>query len=138
MVFTIRQNSTLPILKMKLTSSSQMVLEDLFKEGRTIDVSFSMRDEKTERYMILNDIGRFHTKIGSNGSPEYFISYRFSEKNTEKVGTFIASFMIAVRKGADIIHILRVPIIENLYINIKESIGTNEAPKNTQKGGIIC
>jgi hypothetical protein len=116
MEFFIQQNSTLPIIKM-----------DVVLDGRT-DASkeyYSILDNATLRFsMVCEDDGI--QKIFMNDAyltekyrrnldapREYYIYYKWKEKDTNKKGRFLGQFLVQLENG-DLVS----PIRENLYINI--------------------
>lgn len=116
MEFFIKQNTTLPIIKM-----------DVVFDGRTDagENFYSILDNATLRFSMINE---------SNGIPkvsmkpayivakdkrnpdapwEYYIYYKWSPKDTNTKGRFLGQFLVVLESGE-----LISPIRENLYINI--------------------
>ena len=116
MEFFIKQNSNLPILKM-----------DVVKDGRTdVDKNFySVLDNATLRFSMKIDENGMQkifmkdafivekTKTNPDSDKEYYIYYKWENKDTAKKGRYIGEFLIVLENG-DLIG----PIRENLYINI--------------------
>jgi hypothetical protein len=116
MEFFIKQNATLPILKM-----------DVIKDGRTdsyktfydeidnANIRFSMKSEDDGIQKVFMKKAYITDKIRTNpDSPrEYLIYYKWDEKDTNKKGRFIGEFSIVLETGE-----LIAPIVSNLYINI--------------------
>ena len=116
MEFFIKQNTTLPIIKM-----------DVVFDGRTDagENFYSVLDNATLRFSMINE---------SNGIPkvsmkqayivakdkrnpdapwEYYIYYKWGSKDTNTKGRFLGQFLVVLESGE-----LISPIRENLYINI--------------------
>jgi hypothetical protein len=116
MEFFIKQNASLPILKM-----------DLVKDGRTdsainlyeildnSNIRFSMKNIDNGTQKIFMQPAYLTEKTGiSNYSPkEYYIYYKWSSKDTNKKGRYVGEFLLVLENGE-----LISPIRENLYINI--------------------
>jgi hypothetical protein len=116
MEFFIQQDSTLPILKM-----------DVVRDGRTESWKefYSILDNATLRFSMINE-GDGVQKIFMDDaylvekerthpdSPvQYYIYYKWKNRDTSKKGRFIGQFSIILENGE-----LVTPIRENLYINI--------------------
>lgn len=122
MVFTIRQYSTLPILKMKLIANDEMDYEKFYNRLENSVVTFSMIDEKTEVYKILNQNAfiKISEKKHSSSYPfEIYICYQFCPSDVYEIGYYKAEFRIDFMEGFDS---LNIPIREDLYINVVKSI----------------
>ena len=116
MEFFIKQNTTLPIVKM-----------DVVFDGRTDagENFYSVLDNATLRFSMVNEqtgIPKIHMKQAyivakdkrNPDSPwEYYIYYQWSGKDTNTKGRFIGEFLVVLESGE-----LISPIRENLYINI--------------------
>ncbi len=116
MEFFIKQNSSLPILKM-----------DVVKDGRTSSSSkfYSILDNATLRFsMICEDDGiqkifmknaylTEKERRNIDSPREYYIYYKWMVRDTNKKGRFLGQFSIILENGE-----LISPISENLYINI--------------------
>jgi len=100
MNFYISKNANLPLLKMQVV-----------KDGRS---------EYQEFMRLLETSSIFFTMINSeNGIPkqvEYYVYFRFTKKDTNKVGTYKGQFLIKSTEG-DLI----LPLREELNIYIQES-----------------
>jgi hypothetical protein len=116
MEFFIKQNTSLPILKM-----------DVIRDGRTdswknfyevldnANIRFSMKSEDNGIQKIFMQPAYITEKNRTNpdSDREYYIYYKWGEKDTSKKGRFIGEFLIELPNGG-----LIGPIRENLYINI--------------------
>ena len=116
MEFFIQQNSTLPIIKM------DVILDGKTDAGKEF---YSILDNATLRFsMVCEDDGiqkifmkeaYLTEKYRRNfDSPrEYYIYYKWGQKDTNKKGRFVGQFLVQLEEGE-----LVSPITENLYINI--------------------
>ena len=116
MEFFIKQNTTLPIVKM-----------DVVFDGRTDagEEFYSLIDNATLRFSMINEesgIPKVSMKQAyivakdkrTPDSPwEYYIYYKWGAKDTNKKGRFLGQFLVVLESGE-----LISPIRENLYINI--------------------
>jgi hypothetical protein len=116
MEFFIKQNSTLPILKM-----------DVIRDGRTdswknfyeildnANIKFSMKseDDGIQKIFMQSAYLTEKTKNNPDSDRQYYIYYKWNPKDTNKKGRFIGEFSIILESGE-----LIAPIVENLYINI--------------------
>jgi hypothetical protein len=94
----------------------------------TIELSaifFSMVDVETGIPKISSRPAGFVEKTFTdpNASPEYYIYYQFTPKDTNKVGRYEGQFMLRNDDG-----VLILPIREKLYINIQESFIADDLP----------
>ena len=117
MDFFIKQNATLPILKM-----------ELINDGRNDYDTFHNRLQNSVIKFCMTDINSGVKRIGGKDAlcilkepnsdctgEEYYIGYQFSEKETKKVGTYRGEFTITFNDGSGK---LIVPIREDLIIHI--------------------
>jgi hypothetical protein len=116
MEFFIQQDSTLPILKMDVVRDGRT---DSWKEFYSIldnaTLRFSMVCEEDGIQKIFMDDAYLVEKerIHPDSPVEYYIYYKWKNKDTSKKGRFIGQFLIILEGGE-----LVAPIRENLYINI--------------------
>jgi len=127
MEFFIKQNSTLPYLKIKV-----------FKDGRTdfrkfantltgSTITFSMYDEATGIYKILNRPAL--TMTNGDIVPEYYVYYQFRKTDTKKSGRYIGEFKISNSQG-DIL----LPLPETIYVNIASSFADSDTCCRPNRG----
>ena len=116
MEFFIKQNSNLPILKMDVVRDGRT---ESWKEFYSIldnaRLRFSMVSEEDGIQKVFMDNAYLVEKERRNpDSPvEYYIYYKWKNKDTSKKGRFVGQFLITLENGD-----LVTPIRENLYINI--------------------
>lgn len=122
MEFFIRENSLEPILKMQLVQDGRNDFDAFYDKLSNSSIKFSMRDESTGIYKILNQPGGIvqKTKLSDNAPTEYYIYYRWLKKNVNKKGRYVGMFSIYLHDDCTE---LKVPIREDLYINITDSFG---------------
>lgn len=124
MIFTIRQNSKLPSLRMKLYRDGRNDynrFEDLLENST---ITFAMKDEKTGIYKVANKEAKIILKdpCDINSKKEYYIVYDFTTDDTNKPGIYLGQFKITflndcLQTNGDLI----VPIAEELYIHVIDS-----------------
>lgn len=122
MIFTIKKNSKLPILKMKIFKDGRNFQDvstfmNLLEEQDTI--TFSMKNVDNNQYKIVNKQGvlLLKTPATENSVVEYYISYKFNEEETDTVGIYKGEFKVTFSNDDYII----LPIQDELYIHIKDS-----------------
>jgi len=116
MEFFIKQNATLPILKMDVVFDGRT---DASKEYYSIldnaTIRFSMISEDTGIQKIFMNDAYLTEKYRTNpDSPrEYYVYYKWGVRDTNKIGRYVGEFSIILENGN-----LIAPIREDLYINI--------------------
>ena len=123
MEFVIRKNSTLPLLKMQVVKDGRGTYEDFMSFIETSTIYFSMQNIDNGTVKINTSFAGFVEKtfIEPNSTPEYYLYYRFSKKDTNRVGRFEGQFLLKNPAGT-----LVLPIREKLIINVKDSIFEDE------------
>lgn len=118
MEFFIAQNSTLPILKMELDFNGKSSIEDFNSIIENSSIFFSMKNVENGNPKIVNKKAGFTNKIfvEPNAKVEYYIYYKFSLFDTNKVGRYEGEFTLISDDGT-----LILPIKDKLYINIVEN-----------------
>lgn len=123
MEFTIGQNSTLPLLKLQVVNDGTQNFESMMEFIEKSSIFFSMIGTENGIPKILTKSAGFVEKLemNPNASPEYYVYYRFTTRDTSKVGRFEGQFLFINEEGT-----LVLPIRESLYINIIESWVAND------------
>jgi hypothetical protein len=124
MVFSIRQNSVLPTLKMRLYRDGRNDYNHFEEMIENSVITFAMKDQKTGIYKIANKEAKIILKdpCSENSKKEYYIGYEFTSEDTNKPGIFIGEFKIIflnsdLQPNGELI----VPIGEQLYIHVLDS-----------------
>ena len=124
MVFTIRQNSTLPILKLVLYRDGRNDYEHFEELLENSIITFAMKDEKTGIYKISNKEAIIKPKLpcANDVKKEYYIVYEFTSDDTNRPGIYLGEFKI-IFIGLDLQPTgeLIIPISEQLYIHVIDS-----------------
>lgn len=121
MEFFIRKGATDPILKLRLVDdgrNDKSSLNDLLENA---DITFDMYEVATEIPVILGGQCNLttRTKKYDQTTDEYYITYRFTESQTEESGKFEGIVNIQFRDtNLQPTNKLIVPIKEKLFINI--------------------
>jgi hypothetical protein len=126
MVFSIRQNSTLPILKMKVYRDGRNDFRHYEELIENCAATFAMKDEKTGIYKVANKAATvaLENPCDENGYKHYIITYQFTKEDTNKPGIFLGEFKLVLFDQADPTSVfgeLIVPIQEELYIHVLDS-----------------
>ena len=119
MDFIIRKNATLPILKMQIVKDGRGTYEEFMSFIETSTIYFSMKNSENGIVKINTDFAGFVEKVfdDPNATPEYYIYYRFTKQNTNKVGRYEGQFLLKNDLGT-----LILPIREKLNIIIEDSL----------------
>jgi hypothetical protein len=125
MEFFIKKNATLPVLKLQVVKDGRSDYNSFMKTIELSAIFFSMVDVETGIPKISSRPAGFVEKLfeDPNASPEYYIYYQFSNKDTSKVGRYEAQFMMRNDEG-----VLILPIREKLYINVQDSFIADDLP----------
>jgi hypothetical protein len=118
MEFFIKKNATLPVLKLQVVKDGRSDYNSFMKTIEESAIFFSMVDVDTGIPKISSRPAGFveKTLLDPNASPEYYIYYQFTNKDTNRVGRYEGQFMLRNDDG-----VLIVPIRESLFINVQES-----------------
>jgi len=119
MEFFISKGATLPILKMQVVKDGIADIEEFMDIIGDSAIYFSMRDIETGTYKILNAKAGFTEKTfvdKNNSKPEYYIFYKFTEKNTNRTGLYEGEFVLRHDNGVQVL-----PIADKLIIKIGTS-----------------
>jgi hypothetical protein len=118
MEFYIVQNSTLPVLKMELDFNGKSSVESYNSILENSTIFFSMRNVENGNLRIINKSAGFTNKIfiDPNSKVEYYLYYKFSSFDTNKLGRYEGEFTLISDDGT-----LILPIKEKLYINVVEN-----------------
>jgi hypothetical protein len=121
MEFFIRQGASDPILKLRLIDdgkNDKSQFNDLLENS---DITFEMVDHKTGEPYILNGecLLTTRTKKYDQTTDEYYITYRFTEGQTETPGKYEGKITVQfLDTNSQPTTKLILPIKEKLYINI--------------------
>lgn len=118
MEFFIKKNATLPVLKLQVVKDGRSDYNNIMKTIEESAIFFSMVDTTTGIPKISSRPAGFVEKIllEPNATPEYYIYYQFTNRDTNRVGRYEGQFMLRNDDG-----VLIVPIREQLFINVQES-----------------
>jgi hypothetical protein len=125
MDFFIKQNATLPLLKMQVVQDGRSDYQGFMESLADATISFTMINEATGIPKIVSRPAYIVELIGldPNALPEYYVYYRFTKRDTNTVGRYVGQFLIKYNQGllggpqGDLI----VPLRDELFINIQES-----------------
>ncbi len=118
MNFYIKKNATLPLLKMQVVKDGRSEYQQFMDSLETATISFTMINTATGIPKIVAKpcYITILTNLDVNALPEYYVYYRFTERDTNQVGSYSGQFLIQNDTG-DLI----LPIREELNIYIQES-----------------
>ena len=118
MDFYIKKNATLPLLKMQVVKDGRSEYQQFMDSLETATITFTMINSATGIPKIVAKpcYITILTNLDVNALPEYYVYYRFTERDTNQVGSYSGQFLIQNDTG-DLI----LPIREELNIYIQES-----------------
>lgn len=118
MEFFIKKNATLPLLKMQIVKDGRSDFNKFMELIESSSIIFSMVDVATGIPKISSKPGGFVSKtfVDVNAPTEYYVYYKFSKRDTNRVGRFEGQFLLKSSQG-DLI----LPIREALFINVQDS-----------------
>jgi hypothetical protein len=118
MDFYIKKNATLPLLKMQVVKDGRSEYQQFMDSLETATITFTMINSATGIPKIVAKpcYITILTNLDVNALPEYYVYYRFTERDTNQVGTYSGQFLIHNDTG-DLI----LPIREELNIYIQQS-----------------
>ena len=118
MEFFIRKNSTLPKLQIEVINESRFGYTQLDELLSVSTITLSLFDPEKEVYKLVNRPATAHANDDGSG---FYISYQFTQKETSKLGRYLATFKIVNARGE-----YEVPVNDDLYVTITESFADSE------------
>lgn len=117
--FFIKKGATLPILQMELIPDVKHNYNNFFELIQNSDITFSMYNEDTNLKKVYCKEALCSVKLDVNSEvyERYLLTYKFTDRDTNTVGTFIGEFTINFE---DEIGKLIVPIKNQLKIHVIE------------------
>jgi len=117
MEWFIKQNSTLPILKLQIVKDGRAGYQQLMEDLAVSTIFFTMIDVETGIPKIVSaPCGIVPLILPVGATPEYYVYFQFTARDTNTPGRYIGEFLIKNDEGN-----LILPIREELYINIQPS-----------------
>lgn len=125
MDFFIKKNATLPLLKMQVIKDGRSDYNNMMDFIEESAIFFSMVNTETGIPKISTRPCGFVEKIliEPNASPEYYVYYQFTPRDTNTPGRYEGQFLFRNDQGT-----LLLPIRERLYINVQESFIADDMP----------
>lgn len=123
MDFYIKQNATLPILKVKVSKDGRSDFGHFQQSLSSSTIYFSMIDVDTNKPKILRGVANYIITPSSNGisEDEIYIRYQFKNKDTKNTGKFSVEFELLSEQG-----VVSLPLSEKLYVNVIDSFIVND------------
>jgi hypothetical protein len=123
MDFYIKQNATLPILKVKVSKDGRSDFGNFQQSLSSSTIYFSMVDVDTNKPKILRGVANYIITPSSNGisEDEIYITYQFKNKDTKNTGKFSVEFELLSSQG-----VVSLPLSEKLYVNVIDSFIVND------------
>ena len=121
MEFHIRQGASEPILKLRMIQDGKNDKSSFNEMLENAYITFEMVDVKTGEYQVVGELCdlALRTKLYNNTTDEYYITYRFTEEQTQTIGKYEGKVIVQFRdSNLNFTSKLILPIREKLYINI--------------------
>ena len=115
MEFFINKGATLPVLRLELIQDGRYDFSSFYDKLQNSTIYFTMSDLETGTKKIGKTVTSAILKEACPEGEEYYLSYTFGARDTNKAGTYIAKFIIEFEDGSGT---LIVPIREELRINV--------------------
>jgi hypothetical protein len=118
MEFFIKQNATLPTLKMQVVKDGRNDFRSFMDTLQNAIITFSMVNTDNGILKIASKPAYITEKFFDNpdAPQEFYIYYNFTANDTKTPGRYLGEFSITTTDGE-----LIVPIRESLFINITPS-----------------
>lgn len=120
MEFFINKNATLPLLKMEIIQDGRNDYQAFHEKIQNAVISFSMTDITTGIRKIGKKVTGTTLVLPVNDcvGEEYYLTYQFTERDTNTAGRYMAQFSINFLDGSGT---LIVPIREELFVTVLET-----------------
>ena len=115
MDFFINKGATLPVLKMELIQDGRYDWSSFYNKLQDSTIYFTMSDLETGVKKIGKTVTSAIVKESCSEYEEYYLSYQFGLRDTNKEGIYVGKFIIEFGDGSGT---LIVPIREELRINV--------------------
>ncbi len=117
MEFFINKGASLPVLKLELIQDGRNDFEKFFELIQNANIYFTMSDVITGVKRIAKRPAGTQLVLPQSDcvGEQYYITYQFSQRETQVYGRYIGTFEIDFLDGTGT---LIVPIRENLYVNV--------------------
>lgn len=124
MEFFIKQNATLPVLKMQIVKDGRSDYVVFMDQLEVSTIYFSMINTANGIPKVVSAPANIVEKtFAEHGTPvEYYVYFQFTSTMTNTPGRYIGQFLIKNDEGN-----LILPIREELYINVQPSF-ISESP----------
>lgn len=122
--FFLKQNSTLPTLRMELIEDGRHDYNKLWECIQAADITFTMVNADTNVTKVAKAKAYIKLRENDDCTEQYVICYDWKAHDTKEAGTYIGTFEITFNeniKNDSYTYpngILRMPIREQLYITI--------------------
>ena len=127
MEFYIKQNSTLPILKMEIIKDgrSDFNLNSFLSGSSTFLIS--LYDKSNDRFLFASKECYVTSEYSEfEGKDLYYLNYQFTNKDTLRTGRYEAQVSITSDQG-----VILLPLQDKYYINVLDSFSLNDLGYNT-------
>lgn len=114
--FFINKNSTLPIIKMEVVNNGRYDFNKFYELIQNAKIYFSMVNYENGTPKILNNESNVFLIPKENCADEYYVCYRWSDRDVNTKGKFKAYFTIIFNENNSK---LITPIEEELIIYIQ-------------------
>jgi len=122
MEFFIKKNATLPVLKMQVVKDGRSGFLEIMESLEVSTIYFSMVNTSTGIPKIVTaPCSIVPLDLPTGVTPEYYIYYQFTARDTNQVGRYQGQFLLKNDEGN-----LILPLREELYVNVQDSFISTE------------
>ena len=124
MEFYIKQNSTLPVLKMEIIKDgrSDFNLNSFLSASTTFLIS--LYDRHSDTFLFASKECYVTTEYSDfEGKNLYYLNYQFTNKDTKKIGRYEVQVSIPSENGVTVL-----PLMDKYFVNVLESFSIKNIP----------
>ena len=124
MEFYIKQNSTLPVLKMEIIKDGRSDFNlNSFLSASTIFL-ISLYDRHSDTFLFASKECYVTTEYSDfEGKNLYYLNYQFTNKDTKKIGRYEVQVSIPSENGVTVL-----PLMDKYFVNVLESFSIKNIP----------
>lgn len=142
MNFFIRKGATQPVLVMRVNRDNDYSYEKFQSALENCAITFSMACVETNILKIAKKEGgliQYEPEDTTLDEPEYYIYYKFTEKDTNRPGTYRAEFKIDFfdTEISDMTGTFIAPVSDDLFVIIRDSLFNETNSLNNETGQIF-
>ena len=128
MEFYIKQNSTLPVLKMEVVKDGRSDYNLNSSLSASTTFLISLYDRTNDTFLFASKECYVTAEYSEfEGKDLYYLNYQFTNKDTLRTGRYEAQISIPSEQG-----VILLPLQEKYYVNVVGSFAVKDLPFNTK------